>query len=102
MIKPTIGRVVLFHPSENTGEMGFTPPPPGQPCAAIIAHVHNDRLVNLAVFDVNGRSHSRSSVCLVQPEDEAPADGYYCRWMDYQLGQAAKTEALEAQLKDRA
>jgi hypothetical protein len=92
MIKPTIGRVVWFHPSNDGGESGFAPSPI---CAAIVAYVHSDTCVNLAVFDGNGAAHSKTSVTLIQEGDAAPA-GYYCEWMPYQKGQAAKTEALEA------
>lgn len=94
-IVPTVGRVVWFHPSPNTAESGFTHPAQGQPLAAIVAHVHSPNLVNLAVFDADGRSHSRTSVPLHQGSDERP-QGFYCEWMPYQKGQAAKTEALQA------
>lgn len=93
MIKPTIGRVVWFHPASNIGESNFAPSPI---CAAIVAAVHSDEMVNLAVFDSNGVSHSKTSVPLIQDGDPVPEDGYYCEWMPYQKGQAAKTEALEA------
>jgi hypothetical protein len=93
VIKPTIGRVVLFHPPTNVNEAGFA----GAPiCAAIVSYVWSDSMVNLAVFDANGVPHSRTSVRLIQDNDEAPEGGYYCEWMPYQKGQAAKTEALEA------
>jgi len=97
MIKPTIGRVVWFHPASNSNESGFAPAPI---CAAIVAYVHSDACVNLAVFDANGNSHSKTSVTLVQDGEPPPEYGYYCEWMPYQKGQAAKTEALESQLKN--
>lgn len=93
MIKPTIGRVVWFHPSSHSAESGFAPT---SICAAIVAHVHSDTCVNLAVFDGNGVSHSKTSVPLYQDGDPVPDAGYYCEWMPYQKGQAAKTEAAEA------
>lgn len=86
-IKPTIGRVVWF----------YNRPGADQPCAAIVCYVHSDRLVNLAVFDQNGDTHSYCSVYLVQEGEEAP-DEIYAEWMPYQKGQAAKTEALESKL----
>ncbi|MBF5006826.1 hypothetical protein ISG32_21500 [Diaphorobacter sp. NR2-3-3-1] len=46
-------------------------------------------------MDANGNAHSRTSVPLVQDGDSCPANGYYCEWMPYQKGQAAKTEAAE-------
>lgn len=99
MITPTVGRVVWFHPSINTGEAGFAYHGGGQPLAAIIAHVQGDRMVNLTVFDSNGVPHGRTSVRLLQgDEPHTPPNGYYCEWMPYQKGQAAKTEALEQKL----
>jgi len=83
MIKPTIGRVVWFWPH------GLNPGT--QPQAALIAYVHSDTMVNLAVFDPEGEAHSRTSVWLYQGAGEIP-DGAYCEWMPYQIGQA-KTQA---------
>lgn len=94
MIKPTVGRVVLYHPPTNCAESGFAS---AETCAAIIAHVWSDTCVNLAVFDANGKAHNRTSVLLLQDGNDTPAGGY-CEWMPYQKGQAAKTEALEAKL----
>ncbi len=94
-IAPTIGRVVWFHPSESTGEASFALHGNDQPYAAIVAHVHSDRLVNLTVFDANGTAHSRTSVELVQDGGTVPGYGYYCEWMPYQKNQAAKTKAAE-------
>jgi len=54
-----------------------------------VAHVFNDVLVNLSVFDSNGVSHSRTSVKLVQAGEAKPEHGYFCEWMPYQVGQAA-------------
>lgn len=81
MIKPTVGRVLLFHPPSNAAESGFAE---ASICAAIVAYVHSDICVNLAVFDANGRSHSRTSVTLVQEGETPPPGGYYCEWMPYQ------------------
>ncbi|GJH31427.1 hypothetical protein CBA19CS91_01740 [Paraburkholderia hospita] len=94
MIKPSNGRVVWFTPSSQVGSADFAA---GSQLAAIVAHVHSDRLVNLAVFDANGVSHSRCSVPLLQDDDPRPEHGYFAEWMPYQKGQAQKTEALEAQ-----
>lgn len=96
MIKPSIGHVVWFTPVSNTGSSDFAP---GAPLAAIVAHVHSDRCVNLGVFDANGVVHSRCSVTLLQDDDAKPENGYYAEWMPFQKGQAAKTEAIEAQVK---
>lgn len=96
MIKSTVGRVVWYYPAKTDGLVCYD----GQPLAAIVAHVHSDTMVNLAVFDANGDPHNRTSVQLVQDDDSEvtpAAKGYAC-WMPYQKGQAAKTEQLEAQV----
>lgn len=95
IIKPTIGRVVWFRPSQTTVDPGFASHGNDQPYAAMIAHVHSDRLVNLSVFDANGTAHSRTSVELVQDGDAVPGCGYYCEWMPYQKSQAAKSDAAD-------
>ena len=90
-IVPTIGRVVLFTKDYYQD----------QKFAALIAHVWSDSCVNLAYFDANGCACNATSVLLVQDGNPMP-DCYYCEWMPYQKGQAAKTEALEAQIKENA
>lgn len=94
MITPTVGRVVWYHAPSSTLD--------AQPQAAIIAFVHSDRLVNLHVIDANGVASGATSVVLVQEGDTAPAAGFYCEWMPYQKGQAAKTEAVEAAVQQPA
>jgi hypothetical protein len=90
MISPTVGRVVWFTPSaDDTIVRNGT-----QPLAAIVTCVWSDTCVNLAVFDANGVATNRTSVLLIQ-DDAARPGGYFCEWMPYQKGQAAKTEALE-------
>ncbi len=96
MIIPTVGRVVLYWPSGRS-------PTPGidvQPCAAIVAHVHSNTCVNLAIFDDNGCPNPKppTSIRLLQDGEERPAGGNYCEWMPYQKGQAAKAETLEKEL----
>jgi hypothetical protein len=93
VIKPTVGRIVWFYPSQNTDEAGFTRHVEGGgPYAALIAHVWNDCMVNLSVFDANGTAHPRTSVLLLQGECDAP-EYALCGWMPYQLGQARKDAA---------
>lgn len=92
MIKPTVGRVVWYRPFLDPGAVE------SEPLAAMIAHVGSDRLVNLAVFDAVGASNSRKGVPLLQDGDPRPHGGGFAEWMPYQKGQAAKTEAVEAQL----
>lgn len=94
LIKPTIGRVVWFRPEGSN--------PGDQPLAALIAYVHSDTFVNLAVFSSEGRmtEPNTTSVLLYHGEGERP-EAPFCEWMPYQQGQAAKTEALEKQLEEK-
>ena len=99
MIQPTVGRMVNVWPGRSW---------PGvhshhtltQPFAGIIAHVWSDTMINIGYFDANGMHYSKTSVTLVQPEDAdqpRPEHGY-CEWMDYQVGQAAKADAMRHEL----
>lgn len=94
MIKPTVGRVVWFHPK------GQSVNDAKQPLAAIVAHVWSDTCVNLAIFDANGvpMASPPTSVLLIQDDNPIPSGGLYCTWMPYQIGQAAKMELLEKRL----
>ncbi len=98
MIKPSNGRIVWYTPRHS----GDGHPPIIQtgvdPLAAMVVHVHGDRMVNLLVVDSDGYRHRRTSVVLLQDDDRKPEEGGFCAWMPYQSGQAAKAEALEAQL----
>lgn len=91
-IEPTVGRIVWFY--ENGGTLT-------QPLAAIITAVHNDFCVNLCAFSDGGAPMGYSSVPLHQGDEERP-HGFFCEWMPYQKGQAAKTEALESELSKSA
>ena len=73
MIKPSIGRVVLFHPSKKS-ELVYD---------AHICFVHNDALINVGGFDNNGNAYGATSVALLQEGDEAPNFGAYATWMPY-------------------
>jgi len=86
MIKPTVGRVVLYHPLDDDGDAELRH-------AATIAFVHNDGLVNLGIVDSNGVAYSERDVRLCQDDDICLER--MCEWMPYQKGQAAKTEQLE-------
>jgi hypothetical protein len=89
LIPPSPGRIVWFYPAEHDGIGRLN----GQPLAAIVAGIHTDRLVNLAVFDAYGNTQQRSNVHLVQPGEERP-NSAHATWMPYQIGQAAKTIEL--------
>jgi len=45
---------------------------PGQPLAAFVCYAHSQVMVNLAVFDINGSHHTRTSVVLVRRGDPKP------------------------------
>lgn len=93
MIKPTVGRVVWFYKYNSTkGHQG--------PLAAHVCKVHSDSCVNLMVISELGTSYSKTSVLLVQENEEVPQNNY-CTWMPYQLGQAAKTEQVVADAAKR-
>ena len=82
MIEPTVGRVLWYRPGGSMTD---------QPCAALVAFVHNSRMVNLTVFDHNGNQEGRTSIPLRQEEDSIP-QGPFCEWMPYQIDQAKKHE----------
>jgi len=92
MIEPTVGRIVLFW-RHGKAQVDASE----QPEAAIIAHVWSDSCVNLAVFDPNGITGNVTSVPLIQ-DGEGKPHWFFCEWMPYQKGQAAKTEELETRL----
>lgn len=96
MIKPTVGRIVWYHrgPRDWVNQRD-------QPLAAIITYVQTDTMVHLVVFEAEGRMEPRLNVELCQG-DTAPSEREHCEWMPYQKGQAAKTEALEQKLSDKA
>ena len=93
MIEPTIGRVVWYTPNDIDKERVACN---GQKHAALVTHVWNNRMVNLAIYDSNGCAYNRTSVPLKQEGDYIDAsESGYCEWMPYQKGQAARAEALE-------
>ena len=95
-IVPTVGRVVWFTPSTVHRVPDFLTIDPKQPSAAMVSYVWNDRLVNLTVSDHYGKSFNMTSVQLVQAGDLKPEHGYFCEWMPYQVGQAAKAAVSPA------
>lgn len=80
MILPTVGRIVWYRNETNLE---------GQPHAAIVTFVHSDRMVNLAVFDYNGKTFPATSVTLIQEGDPHTVTEF-CEWMPYQIGQAKR------------
>lgn len=97
MIKPTVGRIVWFYPlSDDSDFYMFPSVRAGEPLAAIVAHVWGDSCVNLAVFDPNGKSHTRTSIMLFQHDSVLRPSCGYCGWMPYQVGQARAAAAAAA------
>jgi hypothetical protein len=80
MIPPTPGRVVHYFP----GPQDPTPIYKGEPLAAHVARVINNREVNLLVIRADGITYGRHNVRLLQDDDKAPSEGGYAAWMDYQ------------------
>ena len=107
MIKPTVGRMILYTPPawDKQGPKGMAVGT-GKECAGIIVAVHGDKCINAVVFDGNGEAFSKTSVNLLQDDDKPYCDGEgndlggYCKWMEYQKGQAAKTEELEKKFQE--
>jgi len=77
MITPQVGKPVWFYPSRTDLDDNV------QPMAAIVAAVHDDRSVNLAIFDQEGRTGhiSGSLVPLLQDDDKPPAEGAFATFM---------------------
>lgn len=101
VIKPSVGRVLLYYPARSHGSMSGFRFVPGQPHAAVVCFVHSDRMVNVISFDQNGAQRPRTSVRLVQPGETVPAEDDYCQWVAYQVGQAAKPDDVVAKLEAR-
>jgi len=84
MIKPTIGRVVLFNNNNRTG----------QRVPALICHVHSDTLINVGGFDQYGMPFSYVNVTLCADGEECLP--YHAEWMPYQKEVARKEEEARA------
>lgn len=89
---PSVGRIVHLK--------GF---PGAHTLAAVVACVPDEGrplLVHLCVINADGTTGSMKNV---RHMSEAAEHGeVYWDWMDYQKGQAAKTEELQAELQKRA
>lgn len=89
--RPTVGRIVHV----TIPDIRYAP------LAAIVAWVseYDDLVVNLTVANFDGTTGPLQGVkhaSLSRHADEPHWD-----WMEFQKGQAAKTEALEAKLKEQ-
>ena len=106
MIEPTNGRIVWYTPYDNEiiGSFGMCVQRDSDgkiiPLAADVVAVWGPRCINLLVKDANGKTFVCTSRPLLQDDDARPEHGGFAEWMPYQMGQAAKTEKLEAILAD--
>lgn len=83
-IEPTVGRVLLYHT-----------PNCGKPLAATVAAVNEDGTINIGFLDSVGNHCAAVDVPLMQEgEGTNDAEAHFCTWP--QIGQAAKTEKVEA------
>ena len=98
IIRPSIGRVVLFRPdaafvAAKGLSMIDTNLEDAQPLSAQIVYVHDDYTINLGGFDQYGYLFTATRVPLLTGnETEAPV-GPYAHWMNHQLTQALKERA---------
>lgn len=99
MINPTVGRVVWYYPdparlNANRGDrIAVMQVFSNQPMAATVAHVYNERHVNLSVVDHAGFQFSVRDVPLLQDNDVTPSGKdilHYATWMPYQKVAAEK------------
>ena len=88
-ITPTPGRHVWYFPGSLDAIVRMA----NAPLAAIVASVHDDGRINLAVMDANGQHQARQNVLLGNPGDEFDASEGHAEWLPFQIGQAAKAEA---------
>jgi hypothetical protein len=83
-IVPTIGRIVNFRGSD------------GRVRAAIVTYVWSDICINLRAFGHDSDDKEDGSHTSVEMHEDGRASSWH--WMPYQKGQAAKTEAVQAEL----
>lgn len=95
VINPTVGRILYYTPGVDDPWMSRQ----YAPFAAIIARVNSDNTVNLGVLDGSGHCNPRPNVTLIQGALIAEPEKAYCTWMDYQRGQAARSDELIAELR---
>lgn len=84
MIKPTQGRIVIYH----EGQVTFP---------AMVTEVVSDTSVHLKVFTVD-QIYSRPGIQLLQ-DDDKPIGPHWAEWMEYQKGQAPASDAVKADLE---
>lgn len=86
-IPPTVGRIVWYYP----GPLRHVAFQPDKPLMATICGVNEDTgRINVGGFDFVGQPYSALNVTLVQEGESIDPGAEHCRWMPYQVGQAAK------------
>lgn len=88
-IKPTVGRVLWYHPRSSEPMVRHD----SQPCMALLCWPNGETAVNLLVIDHFGTPWPVQDVELIQEGDAVPTAGGYAEWMPYQQGQAKKHAA---------
>lgn len=96
-IEPTVARVVLFSPAIDDSELLRA----YAPFAAIIAGVNEDGTINVLAIGRHGSTHARGNVVMIQDAMVADPEAAFAMWMDYQRGQAAKSDELLEEMRDR-
>lgn len=93
---PTVGRVVhVFGSWEGSV-------PPETPRVGIVAGLCYGLTINAAVWASDGSMDPGGVQQIRHVSEKHEFSEVWWDWMDYQKGQAAKTEQLEAQLKENA
>lgn len=95
-IVPTVGRVVWYWPEVGGGDKNLDHDGE-QPLRADVCHVNPDGTINLCVNDAAGAGFKRPNIQLHQGDAAGCSlPRPFATWMSYQLHQAEKTEAAEA------
>ncbi len=109
LIPPVIGRMVHVYAQPGIMVCADHQTTPrnlivreGHPLAGQICYVWSDRMVNVRVIDHDGHAFGLTSVRLLQEGDEPSGEPMFATWMPFQIGQAAKTEQLQEQLRQQS
>ncbi len=92
---PVIGLPLWYYGKQHV--------PDAQPELALIAHVHNDRCVNIALFDAHGNvvENPPLEVFLLQDGDKIPEKKVYCAW-PVEAKTVERTPEPEAEVEPKA
>ena len=81
---PSVGRIVHFFPAREDADTVMWSG--GAPLAAIVTFVHNERLVNLTIFGIDGALYARSGVVFGRAFDARYLDKAFCHFPDRRIG----------------